>query len=132
MSNARKVLIVEDDAMIATDVEQALSAAGFEVCGVADSEAAALDLASRTHPNFAVVDVQLAPGDGRAVAREISRHQHVAVLMATAEHSSTLNGIGALALLPKPYDANLVPAALDAMAEERSPSELPDHMTRLS
>ncbi|HLZ84680.1 MAG TPA: hypothetical protein VKQ54_14030, partial [Caulobacteraceae bacterium] len=66
-----RVLIVEDDPFIATDLEGALSAAGCEVCGVAASEGVALEMARATRPAFAVVDVHLSPGDGRVVAREL-------------------------------------------------------------
>ena len=58
------VLIVEDDAFIATDVEHALIAAGYDVCGVAATEVEALQLAEQRAPELAVVDVKLAPGDG--------------------------------------------------------------------
>ena len=62
------VLIVEDDILIALDVEQSLLEAGFDVCGVATFEAEALELAERLRPDMAVVDISLGPGDGRVVA----------------------------------------------------------------
>ena len=82
---AKRVLIVEDDPFVAIDVQQALTEAGYEVCGSAASEAEALAIARATHPDFAVVDVHLAPGDGRDVARELIAHYDTAVLMATSE-----------------------------------------------
>lgn len=129
-----RVLIVEDDPLIAMDVEQALRAAGYDVCGVASSEEGALLMAADTHPDLAVVDVKLDPGDGREVARKLAERYHTTILMATAEDPATLDGIGASALLPKPYNADLVAPALEvaeAMAAGRNPGVLPDHVRAL-
>ena len=130
----QQVLVVEDDPLIAADVEQALTKAGYQVCGVASSEEGALEMAGRSHPDFAVLDVNLDPGDGRNVACELARRYNTKILMATAEDPSSLNHIGAEALLPKPYDTGLIPLALKAvetLANGGDPGILPDHMTRL-
>jgi DNA-binding response OmpR family regulator len=130
----QRVLVVEDDAIIAADVEHALRSAGYEVCGVASSEESALLIASTSHPDLAVVDVCLSPGDGRKVARELASCYGTTVLFATAEAEASLDGTGAQALLPKPYDSNLVAPALkaaEAMAAGQNPGELPDHLKRL-
>ena len=128
-----RVLIVEDDPFIASDLEGALSEAGCEVCGVAPSERVALKMADATRPAFAVVDVQLSPGDGRVVARELFRRYNTAVLMATAhcQESENLAATGAVACLPKPYPIEDVHAALRAMLdlkEGRTVSRLPHRM----
>ena len=51
-----KVLIVEYDLMIADFAEEALAAAGFEVCGIARTVAGALALGARHAPDLAVID----------------------------------------------------------------------------
>jgi len=104
-----RVLIVEDDCIIALDVEQELTAAGFEVRGGAASQAEALELAAELRPKLAVVDINLSPGDGRIVARILHDRFETAVLFATSECSEIkrLNGTGASACLPKPYSACL-------------------------
>jgi DNA-binding response OmpR family regulator len=135
MSKSR-VLIVEDDALVALDVSQALHDAGFEVCGVAASEDEAIEEARRTRPDFAIVDVSLSPGDGRAVARALSERR-TAVLFATGqcEDVRRLAGSGAVACLPKPYDAADVPRALRVVAnlrEGRPPGPKPDSMFALA
>jgi response regulator NasT len=127
-----RVLIVEDDALVALDVCQALIAAGFEVCGMVGSEDEAIDRARQIHPDFAVVDVSLSPGDGRAVARALS-DEHTAVLFATGQCDDVrrLKGAGAVACLPKPYNAADVPRALRVVAnlvEGRPPGPAPDDM----
>lgn len=131
-----RVLIVEDDALIAMDVEDALLEAGYDVCGVAASEIEALAMAGQTPPAFAVVDVRLSPGDGRVVARELWRRHHTAVLFATGQSEEVrgLVGSGAIACLPKPYQAESVPRALhaiDEMNHGHPPGILPGHMFAL-
>ncbi len=132
MTNPR-VLIVEDDALIALDVEDALRCAGYDVCGIAASETEALAMAGQTHPDFAVVDISLSPGDGRVVARELWRRHHTAVLFATGQFDEIrgLDNSGAIACLPKPYQAENVPRALHAIDDinhGHPPARLPNQM----
>jgi DNA-binding response OmpR family regulator len=131
------VLIVEDDYIVAFDVAAALIDAGYEVAAMTSSEVEALDVASRIKPDYAVVDIHLAPGDGRVVAQQLRRHYGTAVLFATAQCRDVeyLTASGAMACLPKPYDARDVPKALRAMqarAAGASVGRLPDHLITLS
>jgi len=131
------VLIVEDDYLIALDVEQELIAAGFEVCGVASSQAEALELAEQLRPDLAIVDINLAPGDGRIVAKALHDGFGTTVMFATAQCDdvATLNGSGAIACLPKPYSAAIVPAALRAASRMTAgdlSQKLPDAMIVLA
>jgi DNA-binding response OmpR family regulator len=130
------VLIVEDEPFTALDMEQALEVAGWAVCGVAASEARALDLARQTRPEFAVVDIRLSPGDGRVVAGELTRCYGTSVLIASAncDDYADLARTGAMACLPKPYNPADIPAALVAMESMRCgrpPGAVPDHMHTL-
>ena len=131
-----RVLIVEDDPMIALDVEMTLLEAGCEVCGVAASETAAIDLADRTAPNLAVVDIKLSPGDGRSVATHLTRKFGTAVLFASAscDDLHALAVTGAVAYLPKPYKAALIPIALEAVrdiGDGLDPGPLPKGMVAI-
>ena len=131
-----RVLIVEDDYLIALDVEDALLGAGYEICGIAESESQALAMAAATHPDFAVVDISLSPGDGRIVARKLTRQFAIDVLFASGQCDDVkdLEGSGALACLPKPYDPTDVPLALKAISDlscGRPTGPLPDHMITL-
>ena len=134
---SKRVLIVEDDPVVSIDVEQELIAAGYEICGLASNELDALAIGHQTHPELAIVDVNLAPGDGRKVARELVRRYQTTVVMATAhcESRSFLSGFGATACLPKPYNAGIVAAALrtaDALADGRDPGVLPGNLIILN
>jgi DNA-binding response OmpR family regulator len=127
-----RVLIVEDDLLTAVDLEAALIEAGHSVCGVATTEIDAIRLARVQRPDCAVVDIRLAPGDGRVVARVLT-DQGAAVLFATGECADVkgLADTGALGCLPKPYKADDVPAAIAAIRRRRrgeTPGALPDSM----
>lgn len=57
-----RVLIVEDDALIAYDLADELTAIGYEVVGPARDCEQALDLIEREGCDIAVLDVNLGPG----------------------------------------------------------------------
>ena len=57
-----RALIVEDEFMIAIDLENAMSALGFDVCGLAPSDRRARSLAMSDQPDIALVDVCLNGG----------------------------------------------------------------------
>ena len=68
------VLIVEDEALIAMMMEDALVARGHRVVGVADTLSSALDLAGAHAIDLALCDVRLANGDsGVDVARALAQ-----------------------------------------------------------
>ena len=56
------ILIVEDEALIAANIEEVLAESGFRVAGVASSALEALSIAEETRPRLALVDIRL-PGD---------------------------------------------------------------------
>lgn len=61
--HALKLLVVEDEAIVAMLVEDALSLHGHEVVGVADSMASAVEAVEAARPDLALCDVRLADGD---------------------------------------------------------------------
>jgi DNA-binding response OmpR family regulator len=66
----RRALIVEDEFMIALDLEDAMSGLGYEVCPLASSDRQARLLGMRDEPDVALVDVCLEGGrEGVETAR---------------------------------------------------------------
>src|SRR5260370_21893954 len=55
-----RILVVEDDFLVAAEIEIALSDAGFDVAGVAASADEAVELAQSRRPALVVMDVRLA------------------------------------------------------------------------
>lgn len=87
MSKAR-ILIVEDDDIIARLVEWRLAKLGYETCGRASDGNEALSLIERMSPDLVLLDIGL-PGncDGISVAHEVRRKNNVPIVFVTA-HSN--------------------------------------------
>jgi two-component system, response regulator PdtaR len=64
------ILIVEDEALIASYIQEVLQESGFVISGVASSGPEAISLVSSSPPDLALVDIKLAgPMDGIEVAQ---------------------------------------------------------------
>jgi CheY-like chemotaxis protein len=104
---AAAILIVEDEPIIAMDIEALVRRAGHRVVGVAATEAQAIALAQRTAPTLILADINLGRGgDGsRAVAR-IQELMSVPVIFVTAypERLLTGQGLEPAFVITKPFD----------------------------
>ena len=69
----RRVLVVEDEFLVALDVEDALRDLGCEVLGPVPTVAEALALADPAHCDLAVLDVRLGVGSTAPLAAELRR-----------------------------------------------------------
>jgi CheY-like chemotaxis protein len=101
------VLVVEDEAIIAFDLEMQIEDLGHESVGVAPNIATALALAEATRPDIALIDLTLAQGDdGRWVARRLRDLLQIpCIILSGSLHRLTREDIAAiapLALLSKP------------------------------
>jgi two-component system, response regulator PdtaR len=102
-----KVLIAEDDLMIADLAEEILVDEGYEVCGIARTVAEAVALAQRHKPDLAVLDLRLADGGlGTEIAAQLLPLGRLGVLYATGNTSQVvLTTADGDACLSKPYGA---------------------------
>jgi two-component system, response regulator PdtaR len=66
-----RLLIVEDEAVVAMNMEAALTDAGFEVVGTVDTETDAVAAALQLRPDVIIMDITLREGDGIRAARII-------------------------------------------------------------
>ena len=113
-----KVVIAEDDLMVANLLEEVLIAAGYEVCGTASTVAAAVELCHRCQPDLAVIDVRLADGCGMDVAAQIGRRDKLGILYATGNAGYVLlNASDGEACITKPYPAPDLLRALQIVTE---------------
>ena len=68
----RRILIVEDEFIVAFEIKIALEGMGYEVCGMVGSGEAALEIAERERPDCVLMDVSLkGKMDGIDAARHI-------------------------------------------------------------
>ena len=122
-----RVLIVEDDFLIAMQTEVALTSAGFDVVGPATTAEEAVDLAREAQPWLAVMDIRLASSrDGIDAARELYQDFAIRCIFATAHDDAHTRGraepYAPLGWLPKPYTmASLVNVVAEAVALLKRP-----------
>ena len=112
MLSGRRVLVVEDEALVAMLVEDALLDAGAEVVGPVATVADALELLKRQLPEAAVLDLNLAGETSTPVADELAK-RGVPFVVATGYGADGLPpGHASVPVLAKPYDPSDLTAAL--------------------
>ena len=91
---ATDVLIIEDEPIIAMDIEELVASCGHRVVGVASTEMEAVALAERCRPGLILADINLGAGGGNgtsAVSR-IMRNHYAPVIFVTAYPERLLTG----------------------------------------
>jgi two-component system, response regulator PdtaR len=84
-----KILIVEDETIVAEALSQFLHYAGYQVVGIAKDESSALRQAAAGHPDLVLMDIRLAgSSDGIETAREMQAERPVDVVFVTAHQDS--------------------------------------------
>lgn len=113
---SRRVLVVEDDWLIAAQIESYLAAAGFDVTGIAPDSSEAMRLARTAPPDMALMDIRLLGDlDGIAIAKELWRTMGLRCLFVSANIEADAKTRAAearpLGWLPKPFtEAELIDA----------------------
>jgi len=123
VSDRSRILIAEDEQVVALDVEYELNELGYEVIGVATSTPEAVQLTEATRPDLVLMDVQLdGPSDGIAAADEIRRRWQIPVVFVTAssgrEIVSRAKEAGPYGYITKPFRGRELNASI-AVALER-------------
>jgi response regulator of citrate/malate metabolism len=122
-----KVLIVEDDLMIADMVNDRLELDQFDVCGIATNITEALALASMHHPDLAVVDVRLADGDlGTNLAVDLKRLYKIGILYATGNIELVIRDSVGEGCMQKPYNMAALSKSLRIVHRLLASGEVPD------
>lgn len=124
-----RILIVEDEFLIALTAEAELVAAGFIVVGKAATYDKAVELARSTRPDLALMDVRLGPGrDGIDAAIVLRREMNLPAIIATGSMDDENRRRAApaipLAWLPKPYSGEELVAAVTRACEALHPVAL--------
>jgi DNA-binding response OmpR family regulator len=110
----RRILIVEDEPLVAFDNEHLLRESGYEVVATVDTLADAVRVLGETEVDLVLSDIQLnGEGDGMDVARAAGARQ-VPVLFVTANCPLEARSLG-IGCLAKPYTDKTMKGALDAL-----------------
>ena len=120
-----KVMIAEDDLLMADMLEDVLIRSGYEVCGIARTVEKAVELGERHKPDLAILDLRLAEGGiGTEIAARLNRHGSLGVLYASGNAGQMgLTKADGEACLGKPYRAVDVVRALEIVEQMVSTGE---------
>jgi two-component system, response regulator PdtaR len=126
-----RIMIVEDEPLVAFDNEYMLKDAGYEIVATVDSHADAALVIESEAIDLVLTDISLSgEGDGTDVARAAAA-RGIAVLFVTGNCTEEAKAL-ALGCLAKPYTERILLAALGAVDEHlrgRDPGRLPEQLT---
>ena len=136
LTQAARLLLIDDDARLASMVGDYLGQAGFAV-EVAGSLAAGRALLAADAFDALVLDLMLPDGDGLDLCRELrgqARTRHLPLLMLTArgEPMDRILGLelGADDYLPKPFEPRELLARIKALLRRATPPPAADDVLR--
>ncbi len=110
-----RVLIIEDEPLIALDLETLVTDIGHDVIGIARTRAEAATIAARSEPELVLSDIQLADGSsGIDAVNDILADRDVPVIFITAYPERLLTGERAepTFLITKPFRPEMVKAVI--------------------
>jgi DNA-binding response OmpR family regulator len=113
-----KVLVAEDNVLVADLIEDAIADAGYDVCGIARTVPEAVELDRRHRPDLAVIDLQLADGmSGTEIGCRLSTRDGVGILYSTGDISRvSLTSAEGHACLCKPYSVETLLRSLEIVS----------------
>jgi CheY-like chemotaxis protein len=116
----QRVLIVEDELLIALDLEMTIEEMGIQVAGLASDREAALRLAPLA--DIAFVDVNLADGaTGPDIGRRLAQDHGISVVFMTANPEAVADGVhGVLGVVQKPIMPRVLEQLLKYVAARRA------------
>lgn len=121
---ALDVLVIEDESIIAKDIELIVSDLGHRVIGPARTQEEALSLALKARPAVVVADVKLADGSSGILAvNEMLKSIDAAVIFVTAVPQWLQTGeLEPVLVIPKPYTVEEIKAAVSHATSRRAQS----------
>lgn len=117
MTDARSLLIVDDDEVFRERLVRAMRDRGYEATGVGDHPAA-MRAAQDESPELALVDMRLPGESGLAVVRDLKALDPSTIVVVLTGYGSIATAVesiklGAASYLTKPADADQIVAAFD-------------------
>ena len=110
------VLLVEDEPLLAMDVEMVLNAAGFRVIGPATTTARALALVREESPDLTILDLNLGDEMAFPVLDALAKGGRVFIILSGHSHRLVPAPHRHRPYIQKPYEANaLLRAVHEAM-----------------
>ena len=116
-----RILIIEDEAIVAMELRFVLEDLGYQVVGTAAEARTAREIVREEDIDLALVDIHLSDGPtGVELGRELGQEKGVTVLFMTANPGMVRNGVaGTIGVLSKPTDERAVQTAVDYALRRR-------------
>lgn len=123
---SQTILIVEDEFLIAAEMEEVVRDLGHQSAGIADDLPSALEKASE-NVDVALVDVNLADGaTGPIIGERLANDFGIMVIFVTANPAQLGKGVtGAVGALEKPIDVSDLTQVLDYVIAVRHGKDVP-------
>lgn len=120
---AYRILIVEDEIIVATEIEHVIADMGYEPIGVAADRPSALAMAPQA--DIALVDLNLQDGPtGVSIGRILAQTHGATVVFMTANPAQLGDGVpGTVGVLPKPASDGELRAVVEFAAAHRTAAE---------
>jgi len=137
MTTRPRILIADDEAIRLMSLRTQLLTLGMDVVGEATTGREAVELALKTRPDLAILDIKMPDGDGIEAARAITGAHPIPIIVLTAYADQALveraAAAGVFAYLVKPVgEEDLLPAILTARARFGEFRELRKEVATLS
>jgi DNA-binding response OmpR family regulator len=101
---ALRIVVVEDNVMIAMDLADLLTGMGHDVCAIARTETEAVAAAARFQPDLMMVDGNLDEGSGVSAMRQILAQGFVPHLYITGNPYQILDMVEDAIIVAKPFN----------------------------
>lgn len=113
-----QIMIVEDEFLIAMEMEQIVGNLGYDCIGVADDTVSAIELVAKK-PEIALVDVNLSDGPtGPVIGSRLANEFGVKVVFVTANPKQLGDGIeGTLGAVTKPVEIDVLKDVLNYLVD---------------
>lgn len=113
-----RILIVEDESLVARDIENMAMSQGYEVCGIASTGEQSVQMAAELQPDIILMDVVIRGSrDGISIAEKIWDSYRIPVIYVTAyADEQTLKrakGTEAFGYILKPFDERELKIAVE-------------------
>ncbi|MBD9498767.1 response regulator [Ensifer adhaerens] len=128
-----RTLIVEDEMLLALELEHEVESSGYRVIGLASDASEAIALVEREQPEFAFVDIHLRDGPtGIDIGRYLASRGIPFVFVSGNLKRIPADFAGALGAIEKPYSANGLQNALLYLRAVLSGEDLPQPPSSLT
>lgn len=121
-----KILIIEDDPIIQTELQVLLNGNGYEASAVTDFTSV-MQAVKNTHPYLILLDIKLPQESGYSICSQIRSFSNVPIIFVTSCNTDMdeLNSImlGGDAFITKPYNTAILLAKIASLLKKAYPAQ---------